>query len=76
MGFAQLAHWLGELSQRGLVQVDDAQGTAGVLLSTLAFFRLMEAMLGVRPGGLSDSRFLDAWVHVAIDGSTPRRRRR
>lgn len=81
VGFAQLAHWLSELSQRGVVHVDDAQGTAGVLLSALAFFRLMEAMLGVKPGRLSDSRFLEAWVDVAVgalrpDGPDVRQRRR
>lgn len=81
MGFTQLAHWLTELSESGVAHVDDAQGTAGVLLSALAFFGLMEAMLGVRPGRLSDSRFLDAWVEVAVgalrpEGRQARQRRR
>ncbi len=71
VGFAQLAHWLTQLSETGVVHVDDAQGTAGVLLSALAFFGLMEAMLGVRPGRLSESRFLDAWVEVAVGALRP-----
>jgi AcrR family transcriptional regulator len=80
-GFAQLAHWLSDLSHKGVVHVDDAQATAGVLLSALTFFRLTEALLGVRPGWLSDSRFLDAWVDVAVgalrhDGRDLRQRRR
>lgn len=81
VGFAQLSHWLTQLSESGVVDVDDAQGTAGVLLSALAFFGLTEAMLGVRPGRLSHSRFLDAWVEVAVaalrpEGRQARQRRR
>lgn len=64
-GFAQLATWLKCLDDSGHADVDDPHATAAVLLSALAFFRVMEAMLGEKPGRLSDKRFLDAWVRIA-----------
>lgn len=73
MGFSVLARWLTELSRKGAVRADDVQATAAVLLSSLAFFRLMEAMFGERPGGLTDARFLEAWVQAAMGALAPGR---
>lgn len=64
-GFAQLTRWLNDLDQSGAGNVEDPDATAAVLLGALAYFRLMETMLGEKPGQVSDRRFLDAWVRLA-----------
>lgn len=70
-GFTQLADWLAHLDEAGAAEVDDPQATAAVLLGALAFFRVMEAMLGETPGHVSDDRFLLAWLRLACRGLTP-----
>lgn len=73
LGFRQFAAWLAELERSGRAEVDDPTATAAVLLGALAFFRVMETMLGERPGQVSDDRFLDAWVRLAARALEPRR---
>lgn len=70
-GFAQLAGWLADLDGSGRADMDDPPATAAVLLSALAFFRVMEAILGDQPGQVSDNRFLDAWVGLASRALAP-----
>lgn len=70
-GFAQLAGWLAGLDETGRTDVEDPEATAAVLLGALAFHRVMETMLGEPPGRVSDDRFLDAWVRMAIRALTP-----
>jgi AcrR family transcriptional regulator len=70
-GFAQLAGWLATLDERGSAEVDDPEATAAVLLGALAFFRVMETMLGDRPGRVTDNRFLEAWTTVASRALNP-----
>jgi AcrR family transcriptional regulator len=70
-GFAQLAGWLATLDERGSAEVDDPEATAAVLLGALAFFRVMETMLGDKPGRVSDDRFLEAWTAVASRALNP-----
>lgn len=65
-GFRQLGRWIADLSARGLVRVEDPEATASVLLGSLAFFRLMEAVFGEPPGPVDDARILDAWVRLAV----------
>ncbi len=65
-GFRRLGGWLRDLSVRGMVVVDDPEGTAAVLLGALGFFRLMESVFGESPGRLADDRLLDAWVALAV----------
>lgn len=67
-GFAQLAGLLAELGEVGRGDVEDPEATAAVLLGSLAFFRVMETILGEKPGHVSDDRFLDAWVRLAARG--------
>lgn len=72
--FRQLASWLHAMSERGTVEVDDPEATAAVLLSSLAFFRVMETLAGERPMRLDDDRFLEAWVsHAARALAAPAR---
>lgn len=70
-GFARLADWLTELEESGRVDAEDPQATAAVLLGGLAFYRVMETMLGERPARVDDRRFLDAWVRVAVRALRP-----
>lgn len=65
VGFRQMTAWLTAVAEANDVQLEDPQATAAVLLSSLAFFRLMEGLVGARPGRLRDDRFLDAWVELA-----------
>jgi AcrR family transcriptional regulator len=70
-GFAQLARWLEGLDEAGRADVDDPLATAAVLLGSLAFFRVMETMLGETPGRVGDERFLDAWAKAAARAIAP-----
>lgn len=70
-GFAQFAGWLVALDRAGVADVDDAEATAAVLLGALAFFRLMETMLGDTPGQVSEEDFLGAWVRLAVRALAP-----
>lgn len=70
-GFTQVAGWLADLDGSGRGDVDDPQATAAVLLSALAFFRVMETILGDKPGQVGDNRFLDAWVGLASRALAP-----
>ena len=67
-GFRRLGLWLANLSDRGVADVEDPEGTAAVLLGALAFSRLMESVFDETPGCLTDQRLLDAWVHLAVRG--------
>jgi AcrR family transcriptional regulator len=78
VGFTQMTKWLTDLARAGNLELEDPQATAAVLLSSLAYFRLMEGLLDATPARLSDDRFLDAWVEVGMStlGAKASRRRR
>ena len=65
-GFRQFGSWLRDLSDRGIARVKDPEATASVLLGALALFRLMESVFDETPGRVTDDRFLDAWVLLAL----------
>lgn len=65
-GFGQMTVWVTALAEANGVRLDDPQATAAVLLGALAFFRLMEGLVGAKPGRVDDERFLDAWVALAV----------
>jgi AcrR family transcriptional regulator len=70
-GFAQLAGWLADLDRVGVAVVEDPEATAAVLLGALAFFRVMDTMLGETPGRVNDEAFLAAWVRLAVRALAP-----
>lgn len=80
LGFKQMAAWLSELAEANDLKLEDPQALAGVLLSSLAFYRLMDGLAGAKPGRLGEERFLSTWVEVAAAAlglpDRPRRRRR
>ena len=65
VGFKQMAAWLAKFAEANKVKLDDPQGLAGVLLSSLAFFRLMSGLMSAKPARLNEERFLETWVDVA-----------
>jgi AcrR family transcriptional regulator len=71
-GFAGFAAWLQRAADRGHVDVADPRATAGVLLGSLVFFRIMDILLGARPADLDEDQFLDAWLDVAVAALTAR----
>lgn len=65
VGFKQMTGWFAELAEANKMEIDDPQALVGVLLSSLAFYRLMDGLLGAKPARLGEERFLTEWVDVA-----------
>jgi AcrR family transcriptional regulator len=63
--FAGVARWLRCATEQQDAHVDDPVAAAAVLVGGLMFFRLLEALLGDRPGGVDPERFAAAWADLA-----------
>jgi AcrR family transcriptional regulator len=66
--YAALAEWLRERHDRGELRVEDPEATAAVVLGAATSFKLFQALLGDRPAGLEDERFVRAWLRVMLHG--------
>ena len=42
----------------------DAEATAALMVGALVNFKVIETLVGQRPGGLSEDRLVDAWAHL------------
>lgn len=62
--YDDFAKWLAAQRDHGRIHIDDPQATASVMLASLAFFHVLEALMGDTPGGLSEQRFTKAWVSL------------
>ncbi|HEX2211446.1 MAG TPA: TetR/AcrR family transcriptional regulator [Longimicrobium sp.] len=66
--YAALAAWLRGRADRGELRVEDPEATAAVLLGALTSFKVFEILMGDRPAGLDDDRFVRAWLRVMLRG--------
>ena len=63
--------WLGSLSNQGRIDVEDPEAAASVLLAALAFFHILDALMGDTPGGVTAQRFTKAWATLAHRALSP-----
>jgi AcrR family transcriptional regulator len=66
--YATIAEWLRERAARGELQVEDPEATAAVVLGSITSFKVFEVLMGERPAGLDDERFVQAWLRVMLRG--------
>jgi AcrR family transcriptional regulator len=68
--FETFEHWVRDGIEKDVVSAEDPPATAAVLLGSLIFYRLMDALLGEKPGRVGERRLVDAWVDVAARALT------
>lgn len=63
--YVELADWLRAQQTRGRITVDDPASTAAVLLASLTYHRILDALVARTPGGVDLPAFLAACVDSA-----------
>jgi AcrR family transcriptional regulator len=63
--YGELASWLEALRAQGRVTVVDPAATAAVLLGSLTYYPILDALIGRVPGDVDPERFASAWVEHA-----------
>lgn len=58
--------WLRAEAGRGTIAVADPGATAAVLLASLTYHPILDALIGHPPGDIDQQRFADAWVEHAV----------
>lgn len=64
--YREIADWIEALKTRRAVAVADSQATAAVLVASLTYYRILEALIGHTPGDVGLEAFLTAWVESAV----------
>lgn len=64
--YVEVANWLRAQQDRGRVTVTDPAATAAVLLASLTYYRILEALIARTPGDVDLPAFLAAWVDSAV----------
>ncbi|GAA1027791.1 MULTISPECIES: TetR/AcrR family transcriptional regulator [Amycolatopsis] len=57
--------WIASGVRRGEFQVEDPESTASVLLASLTYYPILEALVGHTPGDVGEEAFLAAWTSQA-----------
>lgn len=63
--YRELADWLGAHQAKGNVRLADPEATAAVLIASLTYYRVLEALIGHSPGDVELHSYLRAWVDSA-----------
>jgi AcrR family transcriptional regulator len=74
--YRELAAWLQAQGTAGKVAVADSAATAAVLVGSLTYYRVLDALIGHRPGDVEAAAYLSAWVDSAVATVHPRDRSR
>ncbi|MCP2166829.1 TetR/AcrR family transcriptional regulator [Goodfellowiella coeruleoviolacea] len=64
--YRECAAWLSGLRDQGRTRVTDPEATAGVLVASLTYYPILDALIGHTPGDLAPDRFLAAWLDHAV----------
>lgn len=64
--YDEMAAWLTAQRLAGRIAVKDPDATAAVLLGSLTYYRILEALIGRTPGDVDVSAYLSAWVDSAV----------
>lgn len=60
--YRRAAEWIRDGVERGSMTVADPDASAAVLLASLTYYRILDALIGHTPGDVPEARFLAAWV--------------
>lgn len=63
--YVEVANWLRAQHDRGRITITDPAATAAVLLASLTYYRILEALIARTPGDVDLPAFLVAWVDSA-----------
>jgi AcrR family transcriptional regulator len=64
------ASWLAEQTAAGRYRAHDTEAVAAVAWGALTYYRICEALIGEPPGGVDETRFLDALVDLLTTALT------
>lgn len=62
--------WLRAQAAAGTIIVDDPEATGAVLLASLTYWPILDALIGHTPGDVKAARFRAAWVRHALAALT------
>lgn len=63
--YDELTGWLMTLRDSGTIRCADPEATAAVLLASLTYFPILDALIGHTPGDVPAEAFTEAWVEHA-----------
>jgi AcrR family transcriptional regulator len=63
--YVEIADWLRGQQDRGRISITDPGATAAVLLASLTYYRILQALIARTPGDVDLPAFLAAWVDSA-----------
>jgi AcrR family transcriptional regulator len=69
--FKGLSAWLQAQVEAGRLREHDSDATAVLILGSLIFVRITEALMGEPPVRVADSRLLKAWLDLIVSGLAP-----
>ena len=64
--YGELAAWLTVQRAAGRIEINDPAATAAVLLASLTYYRVLDALIGRTPGDVDESAYLSAWIDSAV----------
>jgi len=64
--YRELAEWLIVQQFHGRVAITDPAATAAVLVASLTYYRVLQALIGHPPGDVDIGAYLTAWVDSAV----------
>ena len=64
--YKQATQLIEYVNATGRIAVDDAEATAAVLVASLTYFPILQALIGRTPGDLDADRYLDTWIDHAL----------
>lgn len=64
--YRELADWITGQVEQGRAEVVDPPSTAAVLVASLTYPQVLDALVGHRPGDVAPQAYLAAWVDSAV----------
>jgi AcrR family transcriptional regulator len=64
--YRELADWLAMQHRRGRVELADPAATAAVLVASLTYYRVLQALIGHTPGDVDANAYFAAWIESAM----------
>jgi AcrR family transcriptional regulator len=69
--YREVTDWLTAQQARGHVAVADPAATAAVLVASLTYYRVLQALIGHPPGDIAVDAYITAWANSAVATINP-----
>ena len=66
--YQRFANGLRGVVDAGVIRIDDPEATAAVLVASLAYYPMVQLLIGHTPGEIESDRYLEAWILHARAG--------